>query len=203
MYLVYKYENNILKYFTPSAADCALTSPWDKELYCTKSSELEGVGNLLAEVDNIMTFVKQPSKLVEIKTGAKILNYAATTPSNLTTFEFSQDTESVNTFQTHVHQDTTTTTVTPVSNLQASNKPGSHNKDTMSNVSSKGTNGTNGTLGTRVCTMEHNIQSFTAILNKVQGYLRSQHNTHNDQGRHSLLEVVTPPTVLAEGGSAL
>ena len=150
-----------------------------------------------------MNFVKEPSKLVEIKTGAKILYNATTTPSNLITFEFSQDTESVNTFHTHVHQDTTQTIVTPVANLQASNKQESRNKDTMSDVSSKGTNGTKRTLGTRVSTMEHNIQLLAAMLSEVQGYLRSQHYAHNDQGRHPLPEVVTPPTASAEGGSAL
>ena len=195
-YLVYKYNTNILKYFTSSAANRALALPWDNEMYCAKSPELEGVGNLLSEVNNTLTYIQEPRQRVTINSNVKILNDAANKNRRVATFRFSQDTGLVATFCTHKNGATTGT---------RTERQDTTTNNTMSDVSSKGTNGT---LSTRVSTMENNLQSLQAMLSKVHGLICLTHNannshTCNDQARQPKLNVVTPPATLVAGGSAL
>ena len=62
LYLVHQYNKEILKNFTTTTAKHALSSPWESELYCVKTPELKGVGNLLSEVNDAMKFISEPKK---------------------------------------------------------------------------------------------------------------------------------------------
>lgn len=100
-YLVFKHNKDILKYFKTPAVDRALASPWDNDLYCAKTPELEGIGNLLSEVDDTLTYIHEAKQRVTININVEILNSAADKNGCVETFGFSQDTESVGTFRTH------------------------------------------------------------------------------------------------------
>ena len=59
----------VLSFMTPAAQRRALAAPWDKEMHCTKSPEIESVGNLLSKIDNIkfVTAPKNQYQSIQIK----------------------------------------------------------------------------------------------------------------------------------------
>ena len=196
LYLVHQYDKEILMYFTSTAAERALSSPWDSELHCAKTPELKGVWNLLSEVDNTMKFISKPKKRVIINTTADELNATTNTNTQVATFDFNQDTGLVATFRTLengnqppiVSTTKTATTVLPQVN---------HAPDTRSDMSIIGTNGT---LAARVSTIKTNLISLTKMLS---GFIALQHNAKDDQKRLPTSNVVTPSTKPGLGGPAL
>ena len=173
-------ERTITKYFTPSTADRALASTWDVENNRAVSQEEEAMDELLACIDNEMSFMGDPTQTTTVDTTQM---EASTETQNLRStrlFNYDpQEDESLGTFgqQSLQGREQILNLAVQQNNIGAA---ASRNDMTEGDDLTNDGEQTVDTLSSRMSVLENNLSIMANGMNTLIGHLQ-QHNVFKQE----------------------